>query len=170
MSNYYYLTAQLPFLDFSRRPEINREKFLNEARKWVNPSHISMLEGINIDDFLVKKNDPYVLREYKNFDYSIKKEVSLVRQSSGRETDYKISSMVKSVFAVDDPLEREKKLLRLRWEFVDGVEEGHYFDLDFLTAYFIKMQILEKLFTFDKNKGLAVFDRVCEVTGAAGQK
>ena len=60
------------------------------------------------------------------------------------------------------PLDIERKLLFSRWAWIENKEEGHYFDLDFLLMYFIKLQILERLFTFDAQKGKERFMLLCE--------
>ncbi|MBU1121881.1 MAG: DUF2764 family protein [Candidatus Omnitrophota bacterium] len=163
MSNYYYLAAQLPFLQFARWPEVTTENFLNEARKWLSKENFAVLENVNIDNFISDKTDTYVLKEYKRFDYRVKEEISFFRKADSDGRSYKLSSKLREVFTVDDPLEREKLLLYLRWKIIEEKESGHYFDLDFLTAYFLKMQILQRLFTFNKDNGLRLFDEVCEV-------
>ena len=43
-----------------------------------------------------------------------------------------------------DLLEAEKILDRLRWNQLDNLAAGHYFDLDFLAIYRLKLQILAK--------------------------
>ncbi|MBU2250847.1 MAG: DUF2764 domain-containing protein, partial [Candidatus Omnitrophica bacterium] len=58
------------------------------------------------------------------------------------------------------PLEAERKLLLLRWNFIQEQESGHHFDLTWLILYFLKLQILERLFSFDKDKGLVLFDQL----------
>ena len=62
-----------------------------------------------------------------------------------------------------NPLEIEKKLLHLRWMVVDSMELMHHFDFEYLILYFIRLQILGRLCSFDKEKGLDTFDRLCEV-------
>lgn len=163
MSNYYYLAAQLPYLSFASPLLLPVESFLEEAQKWLKEREFAALSRADINDFAQTQTDTYVLREYKRFDYRLREEISFMRKAITQGGSYNPLPAVKEVFAVSSPLEREKQLLYLRWKFIEETEQGHYFDLDFLTAYFLKMQILQKLFTFNKEKGLLVFDKVCEV-------
>ena len=52
-----------------------------------------------------------------------------------------------------DLLEAEKILDRLRWNQLDNLAAGHYFDLDFLAIYRIKLQILAKYIDRTVEKG-----------------
>jgi len=52
-----------------------------------------------------------------------------------------------------NPLEIEKRLMRAQWDFLEEQEIGHFFDLDFLIIYYLKLQILERMFSFNKEKG-----------------
>ena len=58
--------------------------------------------------------------------------------------------------------------MRLRWEFIEQEEAGHYFDLDFLILYFLKLQILERLVSFDKKKGQDRFESLTKIKGLYG--
>ena len=57
----------------------------------------------------------------------------------------------------------EQMIERIRWNFLDSLESGNFFDLNFLVIYFLKIQILERLQSFDKEKGKKVFEAMCEV-------
>ena len=56
-----------------------------------------------------------------------------------------------------NPLDVEKKLLQLRWHFIDELEFGHYSDVDFFILYYLKLQILQRLWQFDKERGKEKF-------------
>ncbi len=51
------------------------------------------------------------------------------------------------------PLAGENVLNRARWAFLDELETGHHFDMEKLVVYFLKLQILERKASFDKEKG-----------------
>jgi hypothetical protein len=42
------------------------------------------------------------------------------------------------------PLDAEKALDETRWKALDELATGHYFDLDFLISYALKLRILER--------------------------
>jgi len=53
----------------------------------------------------------------------------------------------------EDPLEGEFLIERERWSYVERLETGHYFDLEALVAYALKLQILERRALFEAERG-----------------
>lgn len=165
MRKYYYLAAQLPFLQFDKKPAITKDFFLREAKKWLSKQDFLILSEADINDFIADEGCfPPVLREYKKFEFRLRKEISFRRKKEPQALELGISRPVKEALAGDNPLDIERKLLFLRWKFIEEKEIGRYFDLEYLSLYFLKIQILERLFVFDKDKGIEVFDKVCGVS------
>jgi hypothetical protein len=162
MDKYYYLAAQLPFLKFGQKPEITRDYFLTESAKWLKGNDFLVLSGVDINDFYHAYKFSGLLRDYKQFEKELREELRVIREAGGKVRGYKISDEIKNALAGENPLEVEKKFLYLRWKFIEEKESGHYSDLNFLIAYFLKIQILDRMFTFDKDKGMAEFDKICE--------
>jgi hypothetical protein len=158
MSKYYYLAAQMPLLKFGQQTYITRESFLAEARKWLTDRDFLCLSGADINNFRPCNTDTSFLREYKNFEQTLRQELAILRKGGKLKSDI-LSEDILSV----NPLEAEIKLLQIRWEFIEEKQAGHYFDIDFIVAYFLKIQILERVLTFNKEKGKEVFARLCEV-------
>ncbi len=163
MDKYYYFVSQLPVLKFNERPSIGKDYFLDEAKKWLSPKDLEIIVDLNINDFIFKKDDLTVLREYKYFERVLREELVLFRKNSYSNIDSKVLTVVSLSVLEGNPLDVERKLLLLRWTFIEEKEQGHYFDLESLCLYFLKLQILERLFIFDKEKGTLVFDKLCEV-------
>jgi len=44
----------------------------------------------------------------------------------------------------DSPMEAESYLDKIRWEKIEELKAGHYFDIEFLAAYGLQLQILER--------------------------
>ncbi len=47
----------------------------------------------------------------------------------------------------------EQHLAQRRWEFIDEAEFRYHFDLHRLILYYLKLKILERLASFEKDKG-----------------
>jgi hypothetical protein len=60
-------------------------------------------------------------------------------------------------FLYSDPLNAETVLASIRWNHIDGMEFGHYFDFEKITAYALKLGIMERLESFDQSKGWKIF-------------
>lgn len=161
MDKYYYFVSQLPFLIFGQESYIDKERFLDEAKKWLSDKDFSTISGVSLNDFYPRDGDNEVLAKYKNFERALREEIASFRknESGARATSFNLN------LNEGTPLEIERILLRLRWEFIESLEEGHFFDLEILILHFLKLQALERLLTFDREKGTVVFDKLCEVAG-----
>ena len=167
MDKYYYLASQLPFLKFNERVHLGRESFLVEARKWLSDRDFNLLSQVDLNDFYPKPAEPQILREYKKFEHSLRQEISLTR---GVKEVLESGEILKPYLLEGSPLDIERKLLKLRWDFIEEKEEGNYFNLEFLVLFFLKLQILERLFIFDKDKGRAAFDKLSEINPDKNQE
>ncbi len=163
MDRYFYLAAQLPFLQFAQPPALERKAFLEEARKWMSSGEFLLLSRSNIDARQIFSDDPFLVREYKIFEKELSSELAGWRQARAAQQESRLLPWLASLISEADPLQAEINLARLRWSMLDQLEAGHYFDLEFLIAFYLKLQILERLSVFDKQKGTEMFDAVCEV-------
>jgi len=120
-----------------------------------------MHAGIN--ELVPTRGEPSVLREFKVFERNLREELSEWRKAQKSGGEYRLPPALRAFVSEGNPLEIEKKLLHARWKFLEEKESEHYFDLEFLVIYFLKLQLLERMFTFDKEKGTQMFDSVCEV-------
>ncbi len=160
MDKYYYFVSQLPFLTFGQGSYIDRELFLDQARKWLSDKDFFSVSGVSLNDFYPRDGDNKVLAKYKNFERTLREEIASFRKNESHTgTSFNLN------LNQGTPLETERRLLNLRWEFIESLEQGHFFDLEILVLHFLKIQVLERLLAFDKEKGTAVFDKLCEVAG-----
>ncbi len=163
MSNYYYFAAQLPLLMFEMKAEVSKESFVDEAAKWLSAVDYKILKQVNIDNYMESEVTSLVQKTYAKFEHAIRSEVVEVRKETGNTAGTMLAPTIKSIVNEGTPLDIEKSLLFLRWEFIEEQEEGHYFDRIFLELYFLKIQILERLREFNKEEGSKVFTTLCEV-------
>jgi len=163
MDKYYYLVAQLPLLFFDKEPALSREDFLDEARKWLNRADYRLLARVNINDPQIGPEDHATLVQYKTFEIQLREELLNYRQARDENMEYKFTLFPANVVKEGNPLEVEKKLLRLRWEQLAALEFGHHFDLGFLIIYHLRLQIWQRLDSFDKEIGMQKFNQYTEV-------
>ncbi|MFW5685010.1 MAG: DUF2764 family protein, partial [Spirochaetota bacterium] len=64
-----------------------------------------------------------------------------------------IGEAAREAFSHDSPLSGEDALDRARWRFLDDLEAGHYFDLDRVVIYFLKLQLLARRRLFTRTRG-----------------
>jgi uncharacterized protein DUF2764 len=163
MDKYFYLAAQLPTLQFGQASEISRQDFLTEAEKWLDAKDLVVLKQADLKDFDAAAQDAVLIQKYKEFEYELRRELKSFREARKKQSEYKLPAELAGVLSEGNPLEKECGLCRLRWKFIEDQEFGHYFDLEFLALYFYKIQILEKMVSFDKEEGQKVFNKVCQI-------
>ncbi|MCM8756416.1 MAG: DUF2764 domain-containing protein [Candidatus Omnitrophica bacterium] len=163
MDKFYYLAAQLPLLKFAHPPFLTKEDFFSELKKWLTPKELAILNNAEINDFSIREGAPKLLVNYKKFERELRERIAYFRRARKNNLEYSLSGELKDILTRENPLEVEKKLLYLRWKFVEELEIGHYFDLEFFIVYFLKLQILYKFFTFNKDEGMRKFKSLCKV-------
>lgn len=157
MDRFYYIISQLPMLFFEKESFMTIDIFLMEAKKWLSNRGYRVLSQILIDDTSVEKKDPHLWQEYKKFELRFRTDLALWRQSVREGQEIKMTGFPVSIVKDGNPLEVEKRLLAHRWHFLEEMEKEHHFDFGFLIIYFLKLQILQRLSLFNKEKGVEVF-------------
>jgi len=164
MDKYYYLIAELPMLFFGKEPGITVEKFLEEARNWMDARDYQVLSQVDINDFKTEKKINQVYDQFKAFESNIRTDIGLWREAQKRDQEYKPASFPVSTIKEGNPLEVEIRLMEMRWQLVDELERAHHFDLGFLISYYLKLQILRRYFAFNKEQGLKKYQKLCEAS------
>ena len=78
-------------------------------------------------------------------------DVTLHLRSTGRDAD--LAVVEARILENESPRAAEDELDRARRTFLDGLEFGHYFDLELLALYWLKLRFLERRAVFDKECG-----------------
>ena len=163
MDKYYYLISQLPLLYFDKETYIDIDSFLEESHKWMKQSDFNCLKVIDINHTHLRKSDHPVHRAYKEFEIDLRTELAEYRKARKEGHGYKSSLFPETITKENNPLEAEKELMRIRWEFIEELKTGHHFDFGFLVLYYLELQILARLEAFDKEKGMEKFKQYTEV-------
>jgi hypothetical protein len=162
-NNYYYLVASLPHLRFGDSPPIAAAGFLEECAKWLSAPDFEKLSRVKMGELSVRAGDPALIKEWKAFYRNLREEIAGVRRSRKESAHEKYPPEIKSIFDEPNPLLMEKKFEEKKWFFLEEKESEHHFDLEVLIIYFLKLQILERVETFDAEKGKALFEGLSEV-------
>lgn len=163
MSNHYYFIAQLPSLIFGREAPITIEYFQAEADKWLSDREWKALNAVDIARFSLHGNDHAVVKKYLEYELRIRTDIAQWREARKSDLEYKPSTLPSSVLKEGTPLEVEVKLMELRWSFIDEMMRDMHFEFGYLILYYMKLQLLQRFFTFDREKGLEKFQKLYEV-------
>jgi len=156
MGSYYiYFVSSLPMLHFGAKLPFSFKKLLKKCQGIISDSDIAILNSILlVNDSVYVGNQP-TLKKWYDFDRKLRNE--LVKVRAGRKhldsqqylrgdanIDSYINRIVMSAFRNPLVLEAEKMLDRVRWQVLDELVVRHYFDIDFLIAYSLKLLILQR--------------------------
>jgi hypothetical protein len=173
MPTYYtYLIASLPALNFGMKPPLSFERFLQSCRSLISEEDFLLLSNlpVTIDEYGKSVSHP-TIKKWLAFDTALRNELVKIRGHSKKideakylrgETpiDMAISHAVMSSHRSASMLEAEKILDEARWQALDDLGFGHYFDMDSLILYAYKLKILERweeIYTQDKERLTIVY-------------
>jgi hypothetical protein len=157
MPQYYiYLISSLPMLGFGIKPPFSYQKFLELCEGKVSDEDMDILKKASLSgEYPYKDTRITTLERWRIFDTALRNE--LVRIRAGRlqrdpekylrQDGYADPSVARiAVNAHRNPaiLEAEKLLDEERWRMLDELCLGHYFDIDFLVIYALKLLMLER--------------------------
>ncbi len=184
MAQYYYAVSTLPMLFFEGDPSQSEEFFLDFCRDQLTASDFDALAATSIvmdEDtaasttlghrwFVQELGLRNTLVSLRASGLGWDEEEYLHRDSAGRTwTDLpQVEEVVRSAVAAGDPLKSELALDRYRWELLDELEVGHYFDLTKLQIYYLKLQLLQRKAVIGSDKGRESFDSGYEEIRSAG--
>ena len=163
MSKHYYLVASLPYLKFGARPPLSTDEFFYECRKWLSSEGIREIELAEVIGERTTGADSAVLREWKDFDMALRMGLAEARAAKKNNEDSRATGEARDVMEEANALLMEKRLAKIRWDFIEEQQVECYFDTNWLVFYYLKLRILERMSTFDKDKGESFFYRICEV-------
>jgi hypothetical protein len=140
-----------------------------------NLSHADMhaLQAARIDAPVELEDGPEVVVRWQRFERGLRNELVKIRaaQKAVDPADYirrddagnddtdriGLTEAAREAYGEESPLSGEYALNRLRWAYLDELEVGHYFDLDRVIIYYLRLQILARKRMFNRDDGERVF-------------
>ena len=146
---------------------ISYEYFLSCCRQQLSTKDLETIKRTNIAPTEDSEDDCPTLRQWKKFDITLRNELSRYRASKkSKDAAVYIRGegyldpflATEAHWAINEasPLEAERFLDRFRWEKIEELEREHYFDIDYLIAYALKLQLLERWQRIDSEGGMRV--------------
>jgi hypothetical protein len=160
---YYYLVASLPELSFDRPTPITTKDFLELCSEHLPAASCRLLAETDLFQSPASPARLGVLNIWFEREHLLRNELARLRaqrlgwdvtlhlRSTGRDAD--LAVVAERILGNESPRAAEDKLDRARWTFLDGLEFGHYFDLESLALYWLKLRLLERRAVFNKERG-----------------
>ena len=169
MAEYYYFAASLPMLRMDKDIPISYSEFMEKAKGYLSRRDYNDLKLAVFSSGEEKASLP-IVREWQEFQNSLSKAICRIRAErlgfSGyedRNIDRNIESLARDIVENKNPLEGQKAILGLYFDFLSSRESGSPFSSASLMIYALKLQIMEKANAFDEEKGRAEFDKLYKV-------
>lgn len=172
MSQYYFTVASLPDLGYETEPSISYEYFMDLCHGVLEDSEYSILSSAHLDGSLSDGITNKVLKNWSLFEQSLRNELAKLRgpdigidyEKYTKEFLYEIGTqaIARNAIKEENPLKAEEYLNRERWFFLEELEVGHFFDLEKLIVYSIRLQLLERKKFFSMEKGKEHFMEMYE--------
>lgn len=167
---YEFFCASLPELRPGTLSPLTVDQFDEAAASELSARRLAQLQNRDPDAETAEKM-PRVYSRYRTFDNYLRDRIARRRADRAgisvnlpdpdeyfQMTDFRLGA----VFAAEDPLEREDLIDRIRWDYLDELEEGHFFDFDFLCVYRLRLELLAKLRNRSVEVGRRNFDAAVE--------
>ncbi len=168
MAEYYYFAASLPMLRTDREVPISYASFMEKAAEQLSRKDFADL-SLAVFGEKEERASLSIVREWQDYAKHLENALCTVRSERlgfsgyGREGDKSLEGIAENIVNNLDPLEGEKAVLSLYFDFLTSRETGSPFSSEALMIYALKLQILERMNAFDENKGRAEFDKLYKV-------
>lgn len=157
MANVVYLISSLPSLTFGQSPPVTLESFHSEAKAQLSSKNYEKLHQLDLKD--ISKTDPGQLKHFVEANGQLHADAMEIRNAGNNERSAAISTLPRQVLE-QNPLEREKSMMKWQWEQLTQIDSGETFTFTEVLVYKLKLQILHRLDSFSKPKGLEILESV----------
>jgi len=156
---------------------ISSEEMLDVCRRFVSGGDYSGLEDSSLNPDGAEA--PGICAAFREWERSLRNDLVILRAAEQNlspgeylrdsEPVSGTSVIASEAMSKNSPLEAELFLDSCRWSRIDELSNGHFFDIEFLRAYRMKLQILERRAMFDEKRGFAAYrDLYARVLNASG--
>lgn len=143
-------------LHFTVNPTISLEVFLDRCAQLIPEKDLDLIkQAISTDAYALDLPQNNILLKWKEFDLALRNELARARAARkkinserflrpGAPFDINITHIAQASLRQNSILESERYLDLERWQLLDKLAMGHYFDFDFLLIYALKLAILDR--------------------------
>nr|WP_319509175.1 DUF2764 family protein [uncultured Draconibacterium sp.] len=150
-----YLMTSLPSLSLGEAPPITIDEFNDDAKRQLSSRHFKALQSVDIQKLDAKVG----VKSISSLINSLKEDLSEVREAKAQNRQAKPERMPNALLR-GNPMEREMNILQWQWEELQDIEAGKTFTLTEVLVYKLKLQLVERLYSFDEIRGAEVLASV----------
>ena len=186
MHNYHYIVASLPELTSGLKfQERSAEQIIGEIRELCGKDDLALLDILqesfvpeNLTQEFYQKalaSGNSFLREYFTFDLKVRNaKVRYLNRELSRPADKDVISIplqeenseedagIEAAFKGTDLLARERAVDDLYWEKADALSLMHWFDMNVIMAFVLKLHIIDRWNLLDEQTGREMFRKLVD--------
>ncbi len=186
MHNYHYIVASLPELTSGLKfQERSAEQIIGEIRELCGKDDLALLDILqesfvpeNLTQEFYQKalaSGNSFIREYFTFDLKVRNaKVRYLNRELSRPADKDVISIplqeenseedagIEAAFKGTDLLARERAVDDLYWEKADALSLMHWFDMNVIMAFVLKLHIIDRWNLLDEQTGREMFRKLVD--------
>lgn len=151
-------------MDFHAKAPITYEQFLESCRSELSEQDFAMIKAASLDYDGEPVGRNALFDNWLRFYRGLRNELAWFRAQEFNKDPYDhmrgdrhVESVIVDIIAEAsksaNPLVAERALDRVKWQKLEELLQGHYFDLEVLIVYAIKLQILDKYRKINSSEG-----------------
>lgn len=176
MSQYIYTVASLPTPHFESDNFLSVEEFLEICRRFMGDRDYAELESAVVPLNTEQEPGNPVLAEWHRRKRGLQNQLAVLRAAKREQSADKhlrpdadgrlhlelpgVLEAARAASQEQSPLRAEEVLLRWEWGLLDELEVGHFFDLERLIIYYLRLQVLSRKARFNRPDGEERFKEV----------
>ncbi len=156
-------------LQFGAKAPFSHSDFIERCESELYQDDMDIIKGESIEPAVEIEGRLPLLRDWRIFERGIRNELARTRAvKKGKDPnkylrhsssiDPFIAPLAHWAINQDSPMETELYLDRIRWEKIEELKFGHYFDIEYLAAYCLQLQILERWDRINSGAGMEVLE------------
>jgi hypothetical protein len=159
----------------STQPDI--DTFLDFCKSQCSKGDYSLLLSAVIIPNPDKRSKNNLLRDWQDWEIALRNGLSQARgpelkmdpaehlkglePPGGPRTEiYEVEPAIQESLSGSNPKATEDILDKKRWDKLDDLETGHFFDIEKLIIYYLKLQLLNRRNKFTRERGTENFDEI----------
>lgn len=167
---YPYIMSSLPMLQFGAKPPFGPGRFLEQCAGMVTEQELETLKQCFSPSLLDSGVRQPALRAWISFETGLRNELVKIRAARkktdpnkflrpGGRSDQGLYHAAMSAHRIQSVSASEKFIDAERWKALDEISAGHYFDLDALVIYALKLRILSRWEQIEKTDKLQLLEK-----------
>ena len=170
--NIYYLIASLPYLCYPDPPSITIDEFLSICNTHLSRSRLDKLKSISRGETDHAVNRLSVVRMWQEWDLAARGELARLRaERLGRLVEAMVPEgkiivsaieAAREAYRAHSPMEADDVFETARWAYIDSLEFGRYFNMEWLALYLLKLKVLERRARLVTERGRVGLELVLE--------